>query len=68
LVSINERGAAGETGDAVVARLFGRMVKLGRIGVLPDAETFAIQLEKAVERSRNGGGRVIDITPAKDPE
>ena len=39
--------------------------KLGRIGAIPDAETFAVQLEKAIERSRNGAGRVIDITPNK---
>jgi hypothetical protein len=37
--------------------------KLGRVGALPDAETFAVQLEKGIERSR---GRVIDITPNKE--
>jgi hypothetical protein len=42
--------------------------KLGRIGALPDAETFAVQLEKAVERSRNGVGRVIDITPKREDD
>jgi hypothetical protein len=39
--------------------------KLGRIGAMPDAETFAVQLEKAIERS--GLNRVIDITPTKEP-
>ena len=37
--------------------------KLGRVGALPDAETFAVQLEKAIARST---GRVIDITPTKE--
>jgi hypothetical protein len=40
--------------------------KLGRVGALPDAETFAVQLEKAIERSRNGIGPVIDITPTEE--
>jgi hypothetical protein len=35
--------------------------KLGRIGALPDAETFAVQLEKAIQRS--GVNQIIDITP-----
>jgi hypothetical protein len=39
--------------------------KLGRIGAMPDAETFAVQLEKAIER--NGLNGVIDITPTKEP-
>jgi hypothetical protein len=39
--------------------------KLGRIGAIPDAETFAVQLEKAIARST---GRVIDITPNKETE
>jgi hypothetical protein len=38
--------------------------KLGRIGALPDAETFAVQLEKAIERS--GLNRVIDIIPNEE--
>jgi len=33
--------------------------KLGRIGAIPDAETFAVQLERAIDR-------VIDITPTKE--
>jgi hypothetical protein len=40
--------------------------KLGRVGALPDAVTFAVQLEKAIERS--GIGEVIDITPKRDDD
>ena len=35
--------------------------KLGRVGAIPDAETFAVQLEKAIQRG--GVNRIIDITP-----
>jgi len=39
--------------------------KLGRVGAVPDAETFAQQLERAILRS--GIARVIDVTP-EEPE
>jgi hypothetical protein len=39
--------------------------KLGRVGAVPDAETFAVRLEAAIQRS--GVSRVIDITP-EEPE
>jgi len=38
-----------------------RCSKLGRVGAIPDAETFAVQLEKAIQRG--GVNRIIDITP-----
>ena len=38
--------------------------KLGRVGAVPDAETFAVQLESI---QRSGVSRVIDITP-EEPE
>jgi hypothetical protein len=40
--------------------------KLGRTGTMLDADTFAVQLEKAIERSRIASGQVIDITPTKE--
>jgi hypothetical protein len=39
--------------------------KLGRVGAIADAETFAVQLEKAIQRS--GVNRIIDITPRSRP-
>jgi len=44
--------------------LFCASPALGRVGAMPDAETFAVQLEKAIARS--GIGEVIDITPNKE--
>ena len=42
--------------------LFCASPALGRVGAMPDAETFAVQLENA----RSGIGEVIDITPNKE--
>jgi hypothetical protein len=43
--------------------------KLGRIDAIPDAETFAVQLEKALERSGIGRDRqIIDVTPSDAAE
>jgi hypothetical protein len=39
--------------------------KLGRVGAMPDADTFAVQLEKAIERSK---GQVIYITPKREDD